>query len=336
MNVFFIGLILCLSLSIISLTCGDNISQQESTFFPISSETGRGEEFSPIFTLLTPEKNVSNYQPPPIPVNIINQTGTITNIPDPLFSLSNQTSTSVSPIQPDLILNLSRGWNFVSTPRSLSIGNNTASIFNKIDSRGHSMYRYDAVSGWIKVTSTDLITPLEGFWVFSAFPSRFPLFFKDELVISPVQRTLQAGWNTIGISGTTPKTLNQTLQSISDKWLFLIPFNSTSQLNNNPLIRGWKDINGEEYTLEPGKGYWIYMTSPGDVTTISAEKDISFSGTVDYKVSEQGWTITLPGTISGTLSPETGKLQIFSSDAHINYGGKSYPITMNVDASLKK
>lgn len=335
MNIINIGLIFCFFLSLITIAYGDNNSQQASTFIPISSGTDKETGFSPIFTLLSPQKNVSHYQPP-IPVNATDKAGTITKIQEPLLSLNSQMSTPVYNIQPDMILDLSSGWNFFSTPRLLSEGNNTASIFCRIDSRGHSIYRYDALSGWIKVRSTDRITPLEGFWIFSAFPSRLPLFFKEELVISPLTRSLQTGWNTIGISGTTPQTLNQTLQSIADKWLFLIPFNSTSQMNNNPLIKGWKDINGEGYTLEPGKGYWIYMTSPGDISSKYAEKDISFSGTVDYKVSEQGWTITLPGTISGILSPETGKLQIFSSDARINYGGKSYPITMNVDASLKK
>ena len=53
---------------------------------------------------------------------------------------------------------------------------------------------------------------------------------------------------------------------------------------------------------------------------------------MNFKFIEQGWTVKVPGTIHGSLTPETGKLEIQSNDAFFKYAGEKYPIEMNVQA----
>ena len=323
----------------IGISYGDNytLGVPATTFIqPNTSMANNSGSSNPIFTLLTPQNSNPMSQPAPRSENIPEKIISSTKIGNPTSIIPNQTTSPTFINPPYLTLSLTPGWNFISVPNILLPGNDTAAIFSRVDTRGHSMYRYDPISGWIKVRISDFVTPMEGFWIYSAFPANIPLYSRDDLTEVSSSRTLQSGWNTLGISGITPQTINQTLNSIPDKWLFLVPFNSTTQMNGNPLIKGWNGTYGDRYQLEPGKGYWIYMTSGGALTSEMAAKDIAFSGTVGYKVSEQGWTITLPGTITGSLSPETGKLQIFSSDAVIKYAGKSYPISMDINANVKK
>ncbi len=78
--------------------------------------------------------------------------------------------------------------------------------------------------------------------------------------------------------------------------------------------------------------------SEEDGLNISSGRDATLeqnvTGTVKYLVEQQGWKITLPGTITGLISPETGKIEITSTDAFISYGGTTYPITMNVEGII--
>lgn len=59
------------------------------------------------------------------------------------------------------------------------------------------------------------------------------------------------------------------------------------------------------------------------------------TGTVKYFMEQQGWKITLPGTISGVLSPDTGTIQINSTDTVISYGGVKYPVIMNIEGTVQ-
>lgn len=65
---------------------------------------------------------------------------------------------------------------------------------------------------------------------------------------------------------------------------------------------------------------------------LTGEQEVT--GTVKYLVEQQGWKITLPGTISGVVSAQTGKMEITSTDAFISYGGTKYPIEMNIEGSF--
>lgn len=70
----------------------------------------------------------------------------------------------------------------------------------------------------------------------------------------------------------------------------------------------------------------------GTTTNFVISPDNQVTGTVDFKFIEQGWTITIKGTVTGFLTPDTGKLIIHSDDAYLKYAGKQYPIVMEVEA----
>ena len=83
----------------------------------------------------------------------------------------------------------------------------------------------------------------------------------------------------------------------------------------------------EKITTKDGKPF-----EGGTTTKFVISPDNQVSGTVDFKFIEQGWTITIHGTVTGFLSPDTGKLVIHSNDAFLKYAGKQYPIVMEVQA----
>jgi hypothetical protein len=320
-----------------SVTAADSPPSAGSLFVPVSSQSITSTSFPGSPQIFTLYQNQTATIPSQIKNSPVSDGGSNTlQVSSPIPQVQNVVSQPVPVGNADYSLQLTSGWNFISIPFPLSEGNNTASIFRGVNSRGHSIYRYDTAPGWMKVRNTDYLPPLEGFWIYSAGPVQIPLFSKNMNPFSSTSRNLQGGWNTIGISSANPQSINSTFRSIADNWLFLVPFNATVQKNSDPCINGWKGDFGDEYEMVPGKGYWVYMKSPGTFSSSVPSDDILFSGTVDYKVIEQGWTITLPGTVTGKLSPDSGNLQIFSNDAVIKYSGKSWPISMNVEAILKK
>ena len=87
-------------------------------------------------------------------------------------------------------IELDSGWNFVSIPRRLAKEVNTASIFNGLDSAGHSIWTYNQKDGgWNDLTAEDRILPLEGYWVYSTGSFTVPLSFSDDPLQVPPVRT---------------------------------------------------------------------------------------------------------------------------------------------------
>lgn len=69
--------------------------------------------------------------------------------------------------------------------------------------------------------------------------------------------SLNSGWNLIGHTSTSPISVSSALVSIDGKYSHLLSYSSKDgwkmYLNGNPSL--------QEFTsLEPGKGYWIFMT----------------------------------------------------------------------------
>ncbi|HWQ64258.1 MAG TPA: hypothetical protein VN429_07560 [Methanospirillum sp.] len=83
----------------------------------------------------------------------------------------------------------------------------------------------------------------------------------------------------------------------------------------------------EKITTSDGKPF-----EGGTTINFTITADNKVTGTVDFKFIEQGWTVKIKGTVTGTLTPSTGKLEIHSNDATFKYAGKQYPITMDVKA----
>jgi hypothetical protein len=166
-------------------------------------------------------------------------------------------------------LTLSPGWNFISIPRPLAAGNDTTTIFAGVDVDGHSVLRYDtAGKQWIALTPTDRLTPLEGYWIYSAGPATVPLNFSTDPLHTPGERTLSTGWNAIGTTGKVPATARDTLYSVNAQWTTLIGYDAGAQAFETAVVNGGKGANADTRSVYPGRGYWLYMTGPGTLCAL--------------------------------------------------------------------
>ncbi len=156
---------------------------------------------------------------------------------------------------------VSAGWNFVSVPRNLAPGQDTARIFEHLDVAGHSALLYEPSRGWVPLLRTTQIKPLMAVWVYSTKSDTVPLIYDPASpVIQP--RMLSQGWNTIGFSSTRPIEAGIALSSVSDGWQNCLGFNSLLQRYDPMIIKGVND----ELAVQPYGGYWVYMSNPGIFT----------------------------------------------------------------------
>jgi len=169
-------------------------------------------------------------------------------------------------------LTLHPGWNFISIPRLLAAGNDTAAIFAGVETEKRSIFRYDTAAGdWVALDKDDRIAPLEGFWIYSVGPTTVPLNFSTTLPVSPAERALVTGWNAIGTtSGAVPPTARDALFSVSGQWTNLIGFDVETQAFETAIVNGGRDAYADSRQVYPGRGYWLSMTGPGTLYAIGA------------------------------------------------------------------
>ena len=176
-----------------------------------------------------------------------------------------------SQLPPPTALTLHPGWNFVSVPRPLAEGNDTAAIFAGVETGGRSVLWYDTAGGrWSPFKETDQINLLEGFWIHSNETMTIPLDFSTDPLIPPAERRLSQGWNTVGVTGTIPATARDTFCSVKEEWTTLIGFDAGKQAFEAGIVNGGSGPNVDTRTVRPGKGYWLYMTEPGTLCAIGA------------------------------------------------------------------
>lgn len=191
------------------------------------------------------------------------------NIQAMYFETVDLKPTATPPDPVSMTLTLLPGWNLISTPKTLRPGNNTYSIFEQVDSAGHSMYTCDPGSGWKKAVPDAEFEPLQGVWVYANTTTMVQLFFDQDPLRSPKTRPLLQGWSTIGFSGATPVSANATLMSVQDQWNYLIPFDSTKQSYEETIIKGESGSHAPSYLMQPGQGYWLYMAGNGTLSGLT-------------------------------------------------------------------
>lgn len=169
-------------------------------------------------------------------------------------------------------LTLHPGWNFISIPKKLTSGNCTAAeVFAGVQTDGHSIFQYTS-SGWSAMSSDTIVSPLEGIWIYSiSVKELHPMFDPNPRQVPPTKQ-LSAGWNAIGFSDFTETPANSALTSVESKWSTLLGYDSENQVYepsiiNNDTTGGSHDESKEMY---PWKGYWLYMTSTGELAGIGS------------------------------------------------------------------
>jgi PKD repeat protein len=164
---------------------------------------------------------------------------------------------------------LKAGWNFVSTPKKLLAGYDTGDIFSEVDRAGHSIWLYDGYQKlWVRMDSTTPVRPLDGIWIFARAPVEVPLVYDTNPIQLPPTKMLAQGWNTVGFTGLTAATARDTLLSVVNNWTQVMGFDADAQQYDVSIINKGSGEHSDTRLMFPTKGYWIYMSSPGEVTAI--------------------------------------------------------------------
>jgi subtilisin family serine protease len=166
-------------------------------------------------------------------------------------------------LEPDTgILSLYPGWNQISVPDVLYPGSDTAAIFSHVPGGGHALYSYDPKTGYVRLNETDIIRPLEGYWIYSLSPTSVQVRFAPD---QSVRRKLQEGWNLFGIRSRKPVPVHDALSGLGKNWTMVAGFNASNQWYDEPIIREGFGNASDERLLVPWQGYWILMNGPGDL-----------------------------------------------------------------------
>ena len=218
----------------------------------------------------TPTMNVT-----PTPTMNVTPTPTVNVTPTPTMNVTptptmNVTPTPTMPGQETIDLELYEGWNFVSIPRQLSAGNDTAaSVFGDVDTDGRPIYTFTSATGFTPLGENETLEVLEGYWVYSTEDTTVQLNLSTNPVRAPAMKTLTPGWNAIGYSDLTERTADEALTSVEDSWVYVVGFDAANQSYRPALINNQTGAQGENQRLSPTEGYWLFMGEDGRLAAIS-------------------------------------------------------------------
>ncbi|MBN1167967.1 MAG: hypothetical protein JXA44_12685 [Methanospirillaceae archaeon] len=161
------------------------------------------------------------------------------------------------------IMILEGGWNFVSVPKRLASGENTAAIFHMLNSDGRSIWAYESddttFGAWKTLKESDKISPLNGYWVYSAKPATITLSYSNDPLSTPPLRDLKPGWNAIGFASITPATARDALLSAKKSWIEIIGFDAKTQSSLPAILNGGDGEHSDKTYLTPMQGYWCLV-----------------------------------------------------------------------------
>lgn len=191
---------------------------------------------------------------------------------DPVSSLSgrvaangrvNLTATILS-ISGGDTLSLHQGWNFVSVPRPLASGSDTASIFSGVSSDGHSLLTYVNPDGWVTLKASDRLSIMTGYWVYSTKEDSVPVQYLVEP--GPVTKGIKQGWNTFGIPSSQSVPAKQVLSPIQSIWKYVVGYDATLQQYETPIMNGGSGDQDDNRMMLPKEGYWLYSSGTGSIS----------------------------------------------------------------------
>jgi PKD repeat protein len=171
---------------------------------------------------------------------------------------------------PDDFIDLEPGWNFISTPKRLVPGSDTAAIFSDIDTAGRSILMYVPPGFWTPLGANDPIKVLDGIWIYSNESASVPLTYDTNPLVSPAIKELVKGWNTIGFSDIEPAPARTTMASVDASWSTIIGWNAGNQTYEVSIINGATDRYSDERPMSPMNGYWVFMKEDGILAALAA------------------------------------------------------------------
>jgi uncharacterized surface protein with fasciclin (FAS1) repeats len=217
----------------------------------------------------TPPVNVTPAPTPPVTVTPT-PTPPVNVTPTPTPPVTVTPTPTPTPEPSGMDLQLYDGWNFISIPRPLSPGNDTAiAVFGDLDTAGRVIYTYAPETGFEPLSAGTTLEVLDGYWIYSNGTATVRLNFSTNPVMAPASKALSPGWNAIGFSDLTPLAAGDTLASVKDSWVYIVGYDAESQSYQSALINGQMGARGENQKLFPTEGYWLFMREGGRLAAIS-------------------------------------------------------------------
>ncbi len=159
---------------------------------------------------------------------------------------------------------LHQGWNFVSVPRPLAPGKDTAQIFGQVSSGGHSVLEYLHGTGWKTLKASDPISIMTGYWVYSTKDDSVPLQYAPSPGI--IRKQIQSGWNTWSLPLKEAEKAKTALSPIQSIWKYVVGYDATLQQYESPILNGGSGDQSDERLVKPHQGYWLYSAGEGEIT----------------------------------------------------------------------
>ena len=165
---------------------------------------------------------------------------------------------------------LSKGWNFISIPKTLASGTDSAeNLFSYVNTGNHQILGYDAQTrAWKPVQAGEIIKPLTGYWVYAEEPASLMLSFTNDPSV-PAVKTVYSGWNAVGLSADTEANAINAFAGTT--WIRAIPWNLSKGSYGTAVTNGGAGDNDPAVNpLHLGWGYWLYVEDPGTLTGLTA------------------------------------------------------------------
>lgn len=168
----------------------------------------------------------------------------------------------ITSVSNDTTLPLKQGWNFIAVPKTLNATKNTAgSLFGSVDTGGKNILGYNSQTEmWTPVTAAEIISPLNGYWIYAAAGTDITLSYPSEPA-STADKILYPGWNAVGLSADEQKTAETALACLNGSWKTVIPWNLAAGMYDPAIINGGTGTYSPERLMTFGNGYWIYVDS---------------------------------------------------------------------------
>jgi hypothetical protein len=151
-------------------------------------------------------------------------------------------------------LNLQQGWNLISLPLEPA-NSSIEQVLSTISGKYLAVYEYDSSLGNYLVYATGFESSLKslrsgkGYWIYMEEASKLSITGSE----GPRTLSLKTGWNLIGIRGTRSVQIKDAIRGIEDRLNVIYQYGSGKYSGYDPAGQM------EFQTLDPGKGYWVYV-----------------------------------------------------------------------------